>query len=118
MSGPDLAFWQQRFDTGQLNWDRGMPSPQLAVWLADGSLAPGRVVVPGCGSGHEVAALAAAGFAVTALDHAPGAVALTQARLAATGLRAEVGTRSPAGSRHPRVCGLPRADKMRPSLRQ
>lgn len=90
MSGPDLAFWQQRFDTGQLNWDRGMPSPQLAVWLADGSLAPGRVVVPGCGSGHEVAALAAAGFAVTALDHAPGAVALTQARLAAAGLRAEV----------------------------
>lgn len=90
MSGPDLNFWQQRFDTGQLPWDRGAPSPQLAAWLDDGSLARGRIAVPGCGSGHEVVALARGGFSVTAIDYAPGAVRLTQGRLAAAGLAAEV----------------------------
>ena len=90
MSGPDLPFWQQRFEAGQLPWDRGAPSPQLAAWLGDGTLLPGRIVVPGCGSGHEVVPLAQKGFSVTAIDYAPGAVGLTQARLAAAGLTAEV----------------------------
>ncbi len=90
MTGPDRAFWQQRFDTGELPWDRGASSPQLDAWLADGSLRPGRVVVPGCGSGHEVLRLAAAGFAVTALDYAPGALALTRTGLARAGLQAEL----------------------------
>lgn len=90
MSGPDLNFWQQRFDAGQLPWDRGAPSPQLAAWLGDGSLKPGRIAVPGCGSGHEVVALARGGFSVTAIDYALGAVRLTQGRLAAAGLAAEV----------------------------
>lgn len=90
MSGPDSAFWQQRFASGDLPWDRGAPGPQLDAWLADGSLAPGRIVVPGCGSGHEVEALARAGFAVSAVDYASGAVALTRERLARAGLAAEV----------------------------
>lgn len=90
MPGPDTAFWQQRFDTGQLGWDRGVPSPQLARWLADGTLAPCRIAVPGCGTGHEVAELARAGFAVTAIDYTPGAIAATQARLADARLRADV----------------------------
>ncbi len=90
MPGPDLAFWQQRFDTGQLGWDRGGPSPQLTAWLADGTLPPCRIAVPGCGTGHEVATLAAAGFDVTAIDYAPGAITATTERLARAGLRAEV----------------------------
>ncbi len=91
MSGPDLAFWQQRFDEGRLPWDRGRSSPQLVAWLADGTLSPpSRIAVPGCGSGHEVETLARAGFTVTALDYAPGAVALTRGRLAAAALQAEV----------------------------
>lgn len=91
MSGPDIAFWQQRFDAGQLPWDRGATSPQLLQWLAEGALAaPASIAVPGCGSGHEVETLARAGFEVQAIDYAPGAVALTRARLSAAGLRAEV----------------------------
>lgn len=88
MAGPDLAFWQQRFDSGQLGWDRGAPSPQLAAWQADGTLVPGRIAVPGCGTGHEVLALAQAGFDVTAIDYTPGAIAATRARLAAAGASA------------------------------
>jgi len=59
-------------------WDRGEPNPQLGAWLAAGALKPCRILVPGCGAGHEVAALTAAGFEVTGLDYA--AEALGRAR--------------------------------------
>lgn len=90
MSGPDVAFRERRFAAGDLPWDRGEPNPQLTAWLADRSLRSGRIAVPGCGSGHEVEALARAGFEVTALDYAHGAVALTRNRLALASLQAEV----------------------------
>jgi methyl halide transferase len=91
MPGPTPSFWQQRFEAGQVPWDRGEPSPQLASWLTAGVLQRGQsVVVPGCGSGHEVAALAAAGCAVTALDYAPAAVELTRRRLEKAALMADV----------------------------
>lgn len=90
MPGPDIAFWQQRFDTGQLGWDRGGPSPQLARWLVDGTLVPGRIAVPGCGTGHEVVELARAGFTVTAIDYTPAAIAATRSRLADAHLQAEL----------------------------
>jgi SAM-dependent methyltransferase len=91
MPGPDRDFWQQRFEQRQTPWDRGAPGPQLARWLADGTLARGqRVAVPGCGSGHDVLALAAAGVEVTAIDYAAAAVALTRQRLAAAAAMADV----------------------------
>src|SRR5262249_44341629 len=75
MSGPSRDFWQQHFDSGNTPWDRGSPSPQLARWLQDGVLRPGtRIVVPGCGAGHEVRALAEAGCEVTGLDYASSAI--------------------------------------------
>ncbi|MDP1605727.1 MAG: hypothetical protein Q8L93_03650 [Rhodocyclaceae bacterium] len=52
MTGPTQEFWQERFASGSIPWDRGEPNPQLAAWLTDGTLAPGsRVIVPGCGQG-------------------------------------------------------------------
>ncbi len=84
MAGPTLDFWQQRFEAGDLPWDRGAVSPQLTAWLQAGLFCPGQhVAVPGCGSGHEVLALVQAGCEVTALDYAPGALALTRERLVA-----------------------------------
>ena len=69
MAGPGVDFWQQRFEADDIPWDRGAVSPQLAPWLADGTLATGQhVAVPGCGSGHEVLALVQAGCRVTAID--------------------------------------------------
>ncbi|HJV61749.1 MAG TPA: methyltransferase domain-containing protein, partial [Albitalea sp.] len=91
MQGPGVAFWEQRFAQGNIPWDRGAPGPQLAAWLAAGVLRAGdTVIVPGCGSGHEVVALAAAGCRVTALDYAPGAVEMTRQRLAHSGTHAEL----------------------------
>jgi SAM-dependent methyltransferase len=91
MAGPNADFWQQRFRAADTPWDRGAPHPQLHAWLASGVLASGQtVLVPGCGSGHEVAALARAGVNATGIDYTPEAVALATARLAAGGLRAVV----------------------------
>jgi len=88
MAGPTRDFWQERFAANDTPWDRGDASPQLAAWLASGELTPCRILVPGCGGGHEVAVLARAGFDVTALDYAPAAIALTRGRLASANLRA------------------------------
>jgi SAM-dependent methyltransferase len=91
MSGPTPSFWQQRFESNNVPWDRGSASPQLAAWLAEGRLRAGQnVIVPGCGSGYEVEALAAAGCRVSALDVAPAALARTRERLAARSLPAEL----------------------------
>ena len=68
MAGPDASFWQERFERGDTPWDRGGPSPQLLAWLDAGRLAPCRIIVPGCGSGWEVAELARRGFDVTGID--------------------------------------------------
>jgi SAM-dependent methyltransferase len=81
MAGPTVEFWQSRFLSGRTAWDRGEPSPMLLRWLSEGAVPPGRVCVPGCGSGWEVAELARRGFDVTALDYAPAAVERTRALL-------------------------------------
>jgi SAM-dependent methyltransferase len=85
-----VDFWQQRFLAGQTAWDRGQANPQLHAWVADGAIPPGRVCVPGCGSGWEVAVLARQGYDVTALDYAPAAVGQTVALLGRDGLTANV----------------------------
>ncbi|MHA7683476.1 methyltransferase domain-containing protein [Cupriavidus sp. PET2-C1] len=91
MAGPSIDFWQARFESGQTPWEREAASPQLQAWLAQGVVQAGeRVVVPGCGGGWEVAALAAHGARVSGIDYAPGALARTSARLAPRGLQAEL----------------------------
>ena len=75
MTGPTREFWEQRFAAGEMPWDRGEPNPQLRAWLAAGALKPCRILVPGCGAGHEVAVLAQAGFDVIGLDYAAEALA-------------------------------------------
>lgn len=88
MAGPTREFWEQRFAAGDMPWDRGAVNPQLGAWLSAGALKPCRILVPGCGSGYEAAALAAAGFEVTALDYAPEAIARTRKLLDTANLKA------------------------------
>jgi len=90
MAGPTREFWDQRFSEGNTPWDRGETNPQLHAWLAAGAVAPCRILVPGCGTGHEAATLAAAGFDVTALDYSPEAIARTRSRLDAADLKATI----------------------------
>ena len=92
MAGPDRDFWEARFASGSIPWDRGGPNPQLQRWIDAGCITPGhRVLVPGCGRGWDVAALAAAGMRVPGLDYAPAALAACRELLAARGLEAQLG---------------------------
>lgn len=84
-------YWQQRYDQGTTGWDRGTPSPALDEFLERARSAGWRrVLVPGCGRGHEVAALARAGLEVTAVDFATAAIQETSALLQTEGLVAEL----------------------------
>jgi len=91
MAGPTQDFWKERFATGTTPWNRGAPNPQLARWIADGTLASGMsVIVPGCGHGWEVAALAQAGMHVTGIDFAHNALAICRQILDRDGCTAEL----------------------------
>lgn len=90
MQGPDRQFWQQRFESGQIGWDRGMANPQLLAWLDSGALQPCRIVVPGCGSGWEVVELARRGFQVVGLDYTDAALERARRHVAESGVRAEL----------------------------
>lgn len=82
--------WENRYQAGKTGWDRGDISPQLQAWLASNSLKPCRILIPGCGNGYEVSALAAAGFEVVALDIAPSPVKQLRKQLLDLNLNAQV----------------------------
>lgn len=82
--------WEQRYREGTARWERGGVNPGLRLFLDDGALRPGRVLVPGAGRSHEPLALAEAGFEVIALDISPSAVAAQAEMLAGTSARAEL----------------------------
>ena len=72
--------WNQNYLEGHTPWDKGAPSPALLEVIASGELpAASEVLVPGCGYGHDVSALAQAGCRVTGLD--VSATALATAKL-------------------------------------
>lgn len=62
------AYWDERYALGETDWDKGAPSPGLVDFLRTDPHVPGRVLVPGCGRGHDARVLAQAGFEVTGLD--------------------------------------------------
>lgn len=65
--------WGKAYETGDTPWDKGYASPPLEAFLARQGLT-GRVLVPGCGSGHDVRLLAAQGAEVVGMDITPGAL--------------------------------------------
>ncbi|MBI4616089.1 MAG: methyltransferase domain-containing protein [Planctomycetes bacterium] len=84
-AGPPLTpeGWGSRYRAEDTPWDLGRPAPGLLSLLDEGVLAPCRVLVPGCGRGHDALLLADRGFDVVALDYAPEAIRLAE-DLAAT----------------------------------
>jgi SAM-dependent methyltransferase len=71
--------WNQDYSVGRTPWDKGGPSPALLEVINSGELpTSSEVLVPGCGYGHDVAALAQAGCTVTGLDISE--LALAEAR--------------------------------------
>ncbi|MDB6111724.1 MAG: thiopurine S-methyltransferase, partial [Pedosphaera sp.] len=82
--------WEQRYQSGDMPWEKGEGSPGLVDFLAAHPELPrGTVCVPGCGTGHDVRTWARAGFSVTGLDIAPSAIRLARERTASAGLTAQ-----------------------------
>ena len=72
----DAAYWQAIYEEDDMGWDKGEPAPPLVRVINELTLPTGtRILVPGCGLGHEVIFLARNGFKVTAVDFAEGAIA-------------------------------------------
>ncbi len=83
-------YWENRYQTKDMPWDKGEPSPGLVDFLAaHQALARGTVCVPGCGTGHDVCAWAKAGWTALGFDLAPGAISLATHRAKAAGLSAK-----------------------------
>lgn len=74
---PDLGpgAWDARYAETDIPWDMGNVSPPLVCFHTAGQLpAAKRVLVPGCGSGYEVAYLLNAGYEAVGVDFSPRAI--------------------------------------------
>ena len=73
-AGYSQKDWQSHYENNDLGWDLGQVSPPFVKLWQDKKLPLGKVLIPGCGRGHEVAFLADKGFEVTAVDFSQGAI--------------------------------------------
>lgn len=118
--------WEAKYQAGEMPWDHGEAAPPLVEALA---VLPrevwgdGEVLVPGCGTGHDVRALARAGLRPVGLDLSPSALALAARHPAAGGERYLAGDlfepewRSEVDCsavwEHTCFCSMPPADRAR-----
>ncbi len=65
--------WQQAWKEGRTPWDEGKSPPALHRLDAEGTIPAGRIFVPGCGTGYDLATLAREDREVIGLDLAPEA---------------------------------------------
>jgi methyl halide transferase len=70
--------WEDKYREGNTPWDSGLASKELQRALSEHSIAPGRALELGCGTGTNAVFLAQQGFDVTAVDCS--SLALEQAR--------------------------------------
>ena len=86
-----LMDWEAAYQQGDMPWNKGTCAPELDFALKEAPLA-GRVLVPGCGLGHDARAIAAAGLGeVLGLDVAPSAVIAASQIPGPVNLRFELG---------------------------
>lgn len=74
------AFWSERFQREFTPWDLGGVPAALRKFVEQ-SAQPHVALIPGCGTGYEVACLSEAGWDVTAIDFSEAAVAAARKSL-------------------------------------
>jgi SAM-dependent methyltransferase len=77
-----MRDWEAHYQAGDTPWDKGGAAPPLMEMVERHGLdlwGGGPVLVPGCGSGHDVRAIAATGVPAIGLDLAQTAVAKARA---------------------------------------
>ena len=83
-------YWESRYQSSDMPWEKGAPSPGLVDFLAaHPDLPRGTACVPGCGTGHDVREFARAGFDTFGFDIAPSAIQLAVKKTKAAGLKAK-----------------------------
>ena len=82
--------WNAAYEGGDTPWDKGYASPPLIEFLKLQTIS-GRVLVPGCGAGHDVRALSAEGAEVVGLDIAPRGINKAETFPVSCGERYELG---------------------------
>jgi SAM-dependent methyltransferase len=66
--------WEARYQSGDMPWEKGAPSPGLVEFIENNPPIKGDVLVVGCGYGHDVRAISTAANRVLGLDLAPSAI--------------------------------------------
>jgi len=82
--------WEGRYQRGETGWDRNGSNPLLHSWLIETLSPDSRILIPGCGHGHEVIDLARMSYAVTGIDIASTPVTRIRRELESEGLIADV----------------------------
>jgi SAM-dependent methyltransferase len=83
-----IERWDHRYRQQKpAPWDTGVPAEDLKKAVESGAVKPCRTVVLGCGSGTNAIYLASKGFDVTAIDVAPTALHLADAKAQQAGVR-------------------------------
>ncbi|MCL4395551.1 MAG: TPMT family class I SAM-dependent methyltransferase [Chloroflexi bacterium] len=80
---PDVnspEFWEEIYQQGRAGWDLGGPTPVFLRLLQVGEFAPGRMLVPCAGRGHDAREFARYGFTVDAVEFAQDAAEAILAR--------------------------------------
>ena len=71
--------WEKRYLTEDTPWNKDEPAPGLVDWSTRNPLPKEtKVLVPGCGIGHDAHHLASSGYLTTALDLSPTAIRLAK----------------------------------------
>jgi SAM-dependent methyltransferase len=69
-----IDFWEERWQAGDIFWDHGRAAPPFEEFIERMEIPTGSILIPGCGSGHDVKYFASLGAQVTGLDIAPTAL--------------------------------------------
>ena len=83
-------YWEQRYQTRDMPWEKGEPSPGLVDFLVTHRGDTNQTIcVPGGGTGHDAGEWAKAGFRVYGYDIAPSAIQFSRERAQSDGWHAE-----------------------------
>ena len=66
--------WEAAYRCGDTPWEKGAAHPALVDFLKANERITGEILVPGCGSGHDVRALSNPDNHAVGIDLAPGAI--------------------------------------------
>lgn len=81
-----LTDWEALYHSGDTHWDKGEPAPGLVDFLSDhAALVDERVLIPGCGRGHDTVPWVHAGAEVLGLDLSARAVEQARQRYGQAG---------------------------------